>query len=126
MSQCPGCQSGVVPDFTKEGFGGQSLVATSQDITSTHTPESLQQQLSSEGVLALAVSACVGASYSSGKVCFNFPIFGNICINVPIHIPVGAQLKVCASTCGSFIPTGLKITVYVNNVAVYNTSWGRC
>ncbi len=69
-----------------------------------------------EGAEALRLSVCVGGSYnqSTNQICFTIPIYGNLCFTSPIHIPVSAQIKVCAETCGSFIPTGLKATVYLN------------
>lgn len=82
-----------------------------------------------EGVEALKLSVCVGASYNpaTNKICFTIPIYGNYCVNSPFHIPVGGQLKVCAQTCGSFIPTGLKATVYLNGKVIANvTLFGIC
>ena len=78
------------------------------------------------GVLALRLQVCVSASYDNGKVCFELPIFGKQCVSVPVHIPGSASLKVCGETCGSIIPTGIKLTLYVNNVAVYNFTIGDC
>jgi hypothetical protein len=73
-------------------------------------------RLNVEGVEALRLSVCVGGSYDQGtnKICFTIPIYGNLCFTSPIHIPISAQIKVCAETCGRMIPTGLKATVYLN------------
>lgn len=101
--KCP-----AVPDFTVTGFEGGS----SDRLAATHA------QL--KNVQALRMSVCVGASYNSStnEVCFEIPIYGQFCIPSPVKIPVDAELKVCAETCGSIIPTGLKATLYVNGSAV--------
>ncbi len=115
MSDCT-CQQNAlsaedhVPDFSVHGF----------DVSSNELSANL------EGVHALQLSACVSASYQNGQLCFTLPIFGKKCISVPVKIPVGATLKVCGQTCGSIIPTGMKLTLYVNNVAVYTFTIGRC
>jgi len=77
-------------------------------------------------VHAAQISACVSAAYDHGKVCFTIPIIGKKCVSVPVHVPVGASLKVCLKTCGSIIPTGVKCTLYVNNAAVYTFVIGIC
>lgn len=103
-----------VPDFTAAGFTG----AAAPDAQAEVTRFGAQADLG--GVQALALSVCVGASYNpqTHQVCFNIPIYGNFCVKLPISIPVGGSIKVCAQTCGSFIPTGLKATIYVNGSAV--------
>ncbi|MEY2340996.1 hypothetical protein AB4090_02665 [Acidithiobacillus sp. IBUN Pt1247-S3] len=113
---CKETNQSVVPDFTVSGFDGPS-----SQLTAAHA------QL--KDLKALKMSVCVGASYnpSTNKICFSVPIYGDICITSPISIPVGAELKVCASTCGAFIPTGLKATVYLNGSAIYTgTIIGSC
>ena len=94
-----------VPDFTKVGVESESALL------------STKAQKTHESVLALGLSVCVGASYnpSTNKICFTIPIYGDYCITSPIQIPVGGQLKACAKTCGSFIPTGLKATLYLDD-----------
>ena|ERR1700723_432317 len=85
-------------------------------------------QLALSGVHALAISACVGGSYNPAthQICINFPVIGNICFTSPIPLP-GGEIKVCGSTCGTIIPTGLKATVYVNNVPIVTlVIWGVC
>jgi len=82
-----------------------------------------------EGVLALRLSVCVGASYNqaTNKICFTIPVYGDYCLTSPVSIPVSGQLKVCAETCGSFIPTGLKATVYLNGAVLFTaTLFGAC
>lgn len=106
----------LVPDFTVTGFDGAST-----RLASAHS------QL--KDVKALKLSVCVGASYnpSTNQICFNIPIYGDICITSPVAIPVGGELKACAETCGSFIPTGLKVTVYLNGTAIFSgTVVGSC
>jgi hypothetical protein len=114
-----------VPDFSAQGFAPAAGVAAAA------APEGVSAAAAAQltNVHALALSACVSASYNptTNKICFNFPIVGNICITSPIPIPVGAQLKVCGQTCGSFIPHGLKVTVYLNNNPVFTkVVWGTC
>ena len=103
--------AGHVPDFTVTGF--------------THG-RSAHPQL--EGVHALDLSFCVAASTEAGnQICFTAPVFGKFCVTSPVSIPPGAQLKACGETCGSFIPTGLKVTVYLNGSAIFTTTvWGSC
>lgn len=78
---------------------------------------------------ALKLSVCVGGSYnpSTNQICFTIPIYGDYCVTSPVQIPVGGSIKVCAETCGSFIPTGLKATIYLNgNVLFSTTLFGFC
>lgn len=82
-----------------------------------------------EGVTALGLSVCVAASYNPGnnQICFNIPIYGNFCITSPVQIPVGGVLQACAQTCGSIIPTGLQVTIYLNNNKIWSgTLVGSC
>ncbi|BFO55351.1 hypothetical protein [Acidovorax sacchari] len=96
---------GHVPNYGVTGFA-----AAPQNVAPAAPSVNL------EGVHALKLSVCVGGSYnqSTNQICFTIPIYGNLCFTSPIHIPVSAQIKVCAETCGSFIPTGLRATVYLN------------
>jgi hypothetical protein len=106
----------LVPDFTVTGFG-----TGSSSIVETHAKLG--------DLRALKLSVCVGASYNptTNKICFSIPIYGDLCVPSPIHIPVGGDLKACAETCGSFIPTGLKVTIYFNGKAIYSgTVVGSC
>lgn len=101
----------AVPDFTAAGFTAAGAHPAALD-----------------GVLALQLSVCVAASTEPGnKVCFSVPGFGKYCVTSPVPIPPGAQLKACAQTCGSIIPTGLKVTIYLNGTAIYTgVLWGSC
>ena len=120
MSNCT-CQNNAahVPDFTATGFAQ----------TASANAASINPLAAYPDVQALKLSACVSASYNSStnQICFSIPIYGQFCIPSPIHIPVGGQLKACAETCGSFIPTGLKVTIYFNGNAIWSgTVWGSC
>ncbi len=95
--------SSHVPDFSVHGF-------RREDAKPAHL----------EGVLALRLSVCVGASLKNGQICFSLPIYGDFCITCPIPIPVNASLKVCAETCGSILPTGVTATLYVNGAPVWS------
>jgi hypothetical protein len=112
--QC--CGQSLVPDYSVTGFD-----ANPERLESAHA------QL--KDVLALKLSVCVGASYdpATNKICFNIPIYGDICVTSPVSIPVGGALKACAETCGSFIPTGLKVTIYLNGEPIFSgTVIGSC
>ncbi len=107
-----------VPNFTVVGFNAQSQASAP-----------LLNPAVLEGVEALALSVCVSASYNpaNNQICFSIPIYGSYCVASPIGIPVGGVLKVCAQTCGSIFPTGLKATVYLNNNVIYTYNiFGSC
>ena len=122
---CKNSDTETIPDFTKDGFAGKQAQLQANLIDATHTASSLEQLLAEQGALALGISACVSATSEGRKVCFKFPVIGNLCINVPISIPPGV-LKACGSTCG-IIPKGLKVTLYVNDHAIWSgVVWGHC
>lgn len=101
-----------VPDYSTVGFAATATSSAKLD-----------------GVLALRMSVCVGASYNqaTNQICFTIPVYGDYCLTSPITIPVSGQLKVCAETCGSFIPTGLKATVYLNGTVLFTANlFGIC
>ena len=106
----------LVPDYTAVGFG--------------NNPDLITNALKHlKDVQALSLSACVGASYnaSTNQICFSVPIYGNVCITSPAHIPVNAQIKACISTCSHIIPTGVKGTIYVNGDPIWSgTIAGSC
>ncbi|HEX5785886.1 MAG TPA: hypothetical protein VFY35_14240 [Burkholderiaceae bacterium] len=136
MSDCPHCnqqnalaaqagQGDHVPDFATHGFAEPAPAAAAMASPDVHAAVAAQLA----NVQALKLSVCVGASYnpSTNRICFQIPIYGNFCVTSPVHIPVGGQLKVCAQTCGSFIPTGLKATIYLNGNPIFNvTLFGIC
>ena len=106
-----------VPDFTVAGFAS-GRAATVADAHARI-----------KDLKALRLSVCVGASYNPGthQICFSIPIYGNACITSPIPIPVGGELKVCAETCGSFIPTGVRASAYLNGNRIWSgTIFGSC
>jgi hypothetical protein len=108
-----------VPDFTATGLTDSSEVAANAE-TFNAALATLQD------VEALAISGCVTASVSGNKICFTIPIFGRFCFPSPVRIPVGAQLKACFQTCGRIIPTGAKVTIYLNGRAIFTRTVGRC
>lgn len=108
-----------VPDFTSAGFTASSEVSAQAD-TFNAALTTLQD------VEALAISGCVTASVSGRNICFTIPIFGRFCFPSPVPIPVNASVKACFQTCGSFIPTGFKVTIYINGRAVFTRVVGRC
>ena len=122
-TNCPTCQAAnananstePVANFTVTGVGANSRAVP-------YIPELA-------GVQALGLSVCVVASYDSttNQICFTIPIYGNYCVTSPVQIPIGAAIKACAQTCGSFIPTGLKATVYLNDTVIFTTVlFGSC
>lgn len=127
MSACQ-CNPQTVPNYSKVGFNGEQGQKPQSSIKTINSIEAVQNQLRSSNVQALSLSACVSASYQNGDVCFDFPIFGNICVNIPIGISGNTSLSVCGDVCTTWgIPTGLKITVYADNQAVWNgTVVGLC
>ena len=119
--------TGDVPDFTSEGFaggaeGGEAGVSS----LSTLNVASAHAQVSN--LQALSVSGCVGASYNASKnqLCFSIPIYGNACVTSPIKIPVGGKVQACFSTCGTIIPTGVKVTLRLNNKVILTKTFGFC
>lgn len=109
-----------VPDFSAVGFGAAAGAAGDRVAQAHATVPDLK---------ALKLSACMVASYNSStnQICFSLPIYGVVCVNSPIHIPVNAGIKACAETCGMFIPTGVKGTIYVSGNAIWSgTIIGSC
>jgi len=100
-----------VSDFTVTGFSGAGAPNVQLD-----------------GVQALDLSFCVAASTQAGnQICFTVPIYGKFCVTSPIPIPPGAEIKACGETCGRIIPTGLKVTLYLNgNAILTRVVWGSC
>jgi hypothetical protein len=96
-----------VPNFETVGFsvGGG---AAANALTQAHAALG--------DVRALSLSACVGASYDSGtnKICFTIPLYGQLCVTSPISIPASASISACVQTCGSFIPHGVQVSIYLN------------
>ncbi|WP_419689729.1 hypothetical protein ACN22W_24515 [Burkholderia theae] len=122
-SGCENCNQEAegqhVPDFATRGFEESTQALSSET----------QAQL--QGVEALKLSVCVAASYnqSTNQICFNIPVYGNFCVTSPVHIPVSATIKACAQTCGSLIPHGLKVSIYLNGSStpiLTKVVWGRC
>jgi len=106
----------LVPDFSVVGFaeGRKGVVEAHARLT---------------GLRALRLSVCVGASYNpaTNQICFTIPIYGDFCVTSPVQIPIGGDLKACAETCGPIIPTGLKVTIYLNGNPIFSdTIVGNC
>ena len=108
-----------VPDFTATGLTDSSEVAANAE-TFNAALATLQD------VEALAISGCVTASVSGNQICFSIPIFGRFCFPSPVRIPVGAQVRACFQTCGRIIPTGVKVTIYLNGRGILTRVIGRC
>lgn len=113
-----------VPHFSKVGFGGTGAAggggAGADRLAAAHSSVDLR---------ALNLQACVGAGYdpATNKICFTVPFYGRFCVDSPIHIPIGGDVQACVETCGSFIPTGLKATIYLNGDPILSvTLFGFC
>jgi hypothetical protein len=107
-----------VPNFTVVGFAPRT---SANRLAEAHAKI--------PGLRAVRLQACVSATYdaASNQICFSIPIYGDFCVQSPIQIPVGAELQVCAETCGSIIPTGVMATVYLNGNEIYSdTIVGDC
>jgi len=103
-----------VADFTVTGFA--PAVGASE----------FQAQL--PNIQALNIKFCATGSYNSQthQLCVDVPVIGTKCISVSLPIP-GGNVKVCGETCGTFIPTGVKVTVYFNNNPIWSgVIWGSC
>jgi len=96
-----------VPNFELVGFGG-GAGSTAHALTQAHAALG--------DVRAMAFSVCVGASYNSAtnQICFSIPIYGQLCVTSPIPIPGSPSISACAQTCGSIIPHGVQVSVYLN------------
>ncbi|RXK80016.1 hypothetical protein EST62_12985 [Chlorobaculum sp. 24CR] len=108
-----------VPNFSVSGF--EHTASNPKTLQSAHAQM--------PRLHALNLSACVGARYDSAtnKICFTVPIYGDACITAPMSIPLDAGLKACIQTCGALIPTGVKVTIYLNDNAVWNgVVFGSC
>ena len=108
-----------VPDFSEAGFTASSEVSANAE-TFSAALATLQD------VEALAISGCVAASVSGNQICFTIPIFGRFCFPSPVPIPARAQVKACFQTCGRIIPSGVKVTIYLNGRAIFTRVIGRC
>ena len=107
----------AVPNFVESGFSKKAGNNTQP-----------QRLVLPENILALELSVCVSASYDAetNKICFDIPIVGKECITSPVHIPVGAEIKACVTTCDHIVPTGVRATVYLNGSSIWSGTFGWC
>lgn len=110
----------VVSDFTTEGFESSETSKAATQLNAAHSEM--------DDLLALQMSACVGAHIKDGKLCFTIPIYGDFCINLPFKLPVDANVKVCVETCTKWVvPTGVRYTAYYNDKSIMSgTLIGAC
>ncbi len=109
--------SNQVPDFTVTGFAAPGGASEFQALL--------------PNVLALGIKFCVKGSYNqqTHQLCVDIPVIGTKCITIPLSIPISASIKVCGETCGSFIPHGVKVSVYIDsnpNPIWSGVIWGTC
>lgn len=69
---------------------------------------------------------CIDVVVAGGKICLKIPIFGNVCLPIPTPFPDGTAASACLSICGSFIPTGVKVTVSIAGHVVLTKVFGKC
>jgi hypothetical protein len=113
-----------VPDFTDAGFTASSEVTANEVAANAETFNAALATL--QDVEALAISGCVTASVSGNRICFSIPILGRFCFPSPVPIPARAQVKACFQSCGRIIPSGVKVTIYLNGRAIFTRVIGRC
>lgn len=105
----------AVPDFSTLGFSVPQLQSTQ-----------LNSQVGSD-VLALNLSGCVKASVQGNQICFELPVLGRYCVDIPYGIPLpSGEVKACFESCGSFIPTGAKVTFYALGIVLFTYKIGSC
>lgn len=109
-----------VRNFTVSGF----------EKTSSNQARLQSAHAQMPSLLALNLSSCVGARYDSAtnKICFTVPLYGDVCVDAPLQIPITAGLKACIQTCGSgLLPSGVNVTIYLNDSAVWSgVVFGSC
>ena len=75
-----------------------------------------------------ALGGCVSVTVKDHKVCLKLPLgIGNVCIPIPVNIPIGTVAEACLHICTTFgIPTGVKVTVSALGHTVASKSFGKC
>lgn len=107
-----------IPNFTVVGFGVQA-----------EEPRGIVSQLvdlaDHESVF---IQGCLTASYSPdlNQICVKLPVVGTQCVASPVKLPIGVQIQACYQTCGSIIPTGVRVTFRVNGNVILTKVFGRC
>jgi len=107
-----------VPNFATVGFDTKPTPLANQNFA-----------LQLQGVQVFLYQTCVTGTYTpnNNQLCFTLPLYGDYCLTLPVHIPLGGQINICAATCGSWIPTGLKVTVNLNGNPIYTkVLFGSC
>lgn len=99
-----------------------------------HTHE--EQQISTKDtstnlyhIGCMLVSAeCMKVKVENHKVCIKLPLkLGKHCFILPASIPDGSVGKACLTICTHFgVPTGVKVTIYIDQVIVVSQSFGKC
>ena len=83
--------------------------------------------LAASAVSSATLDACVSVTVNNGQVCLNVPIFGSVCIPIPLPLPSGTAAQACIDVCTKFgIPCGVKVTVSVLGQVVASKSFGCC
>jgi hypothetical protein len=110
--------SAVVPNFTVVGFGVQAVEPMGIELR-------LVDLADHESV---SISGCLTANYNpqSNQICVKLPIVGNQCVPSPVKFPGPVQVQACYTTCGKFIPTGVRVTFRVNGTVILTKVFGLC
>ncbi len=110
--------SAVVPNSTAVGFGVQAVEPMGIEL-------GLVDLADHESV---SISGCLTASYNpqSNQICVKLPIVGNQCVTSPVKFPGPVQVQACYATCGSIIPSGVRVTFRVNGTVILTKVFGKC
>ena len=106
----------VVPNFTAVGFGVQAV----------EPMESKPLLVNLANHETAQISGCITASYNptTNQICLELPVFGNKCIESPVHIPINANLQACYQTCSFLL--GVKVTIRLGGNEIWSGTFGRC
>lgn len=68
---------------------------------------------------------CVQTVLDGSRICVDIPYFGEYCFNLPVELPIGAEVAVCLDIITRWgIPTGAKIYVKYNGEIIYEVKIG--
>ena len=73
------------------------------------------------------LSECISVSINNDQVCLNIPIYGQVCITLPIGLPSGTLAQACLNVCTHFgIPTGVTVSIAVAGQTIVTKTFGYC
>jgi hypothetical protein len=72
-------------------------------------------------------NACISVTVNNNQVCLDIPIYGKVCIPIPISLPSGTAAEACIDVCKKWgVPCGVKVTVSVLGRVVASKGFGCC